>query len=101
MPIVFSTAKFTPNSLRVVAGLRSRSPGETLSHVDKQWPPKSCRRILQRATDSCGDGAKAWNELGKYLRCKRLVAITFSHFRRIVYFDHQRISSCCDCGQTH
>ena len=58
-------------------------------------------RILQRATDCCGNGAEARNELGENLRRQRMIAVTLGHFGRIVHFDHECVRAGSNCGQAH
>src|SRR5439155_17805014 len=56
---------------------------------------------LQRAPDGCGDGAKPGDELSENFRRQRLVTVALGQFGRIVHFDHERVRTGSDCGETH
>src|SRR5438874_12251241 len=119
-PIGFCTAKFTPNFARVVAGpafLRLRrfvlaSSSEEADPPCARWSVLSSTRwqatvrklsgrILQRAADGRGNCAETRNEPSENFRRERLVSVALGHLGRVVHFDHQRVGTGRDGGQTH
>src|SRR5437899_6726018 len=81
--ICLFTANLTPNYCRVVAASLSDAPRackhfspalRTCLREDTAW---QAAKRLQLATDRCGDGAEARNQIGKNFRRQRLIAIAF------------------------
>src|SRR5581483_1604118 len=118
MPTGFCTAKFTPDSARVVARSEFQHLRRLFSHrfQEKPIPPKVERVILnalsegsegfgieflQRAADRCRDAAETRNQLGENFRRERLVSVALGQLRRIVHFDHERVRAGRHGGETH